>query len=102
MLVLGKYGPKPPFCIKIGLLQSLGNELSSKRLGAEEKSEIVAISNRCKDTLDDLINSLDLESPDRPGPIDERSRNAPRSVGSSTGLLKGGCLDKNVSDCRSV
>ena len=33
--------------------------------GAEQKSEILAITNRYKDTLDDLVDSSDLEHPKR-------------------------------------
>ncbi len=34
--------------------------------GVEGKSEIAAIPNKYKDTLDDFIDSSDTESPDRP------------------------------------
>ena len=61
-------------------------------------SEIVAISNRYKDTLDDLIDSSDPESPDRAGPIDERSHNAPMFEGSSADCSEGNCLDENLPD----
>ena len=61
-------------------------------------SEIVVISNQYKDTLDDLIDSSDPESPDRMGPIDERSCNASISEGSSANLLKGDCLDEDLQD----
>lgn len=61
-------------------------------------SEIVAIPNRYKDTLDDLIDSSDPESSDRAGPIDERSRNAPMSEGSSADLSEGNCLDEDLPD----
>lgn len=65
---------------------------------AEGNSEIIAILNRYKDTLDDLIDSLDLKSPDRPKPIDKGLGNTPRSENSSTGLSKGDCLNKNISN----
>lgn len=42
----------------------------------EKKSEIVAISNKYKNILDDLINSSDEEFLDWLGLIDKRSRNA--------------------------
>lgn len=37
MLVLEKYEPKLSFYIKIGLLQSLENKLSSRRLGKQRE-----------------------------------------------------------------
>lgn len=52
----------------------------------------MAIPNKYKDTLDDLIDSSDTESPDQPespdrlGPIDKGTRNAPRSRGASPSL----------------
>ncbi len=70
--------------------------------GAEEKSEIVAIPNKYKDTLNDLIDNSDTESPDRPdspdrpGLIDKGSRNAPRSRGSSPTLSEEDRLDEDV------
>ena len=71
---------------------------------AEGKSEIAAILNKYKDTLDDLIDSLDTESPDQPessdwlGPIDKRTCNVPRSRGASSSLLEEeeDRLDKDV------
>ena len=63
--------------------------------GRERNFEIVAIYNRYKDILDDLIDCPDPKSP--PGPINERSRNAPRSRGGSTGLLEEDYLDEDVS-----
>ena len=59
----------------------------------EKNSEIVAIFNRYKDTLDDFIDSSDPES--LPGPIDERSQNTPRSRGGSTGLPEKDRLDED-------
>ncbi len=69
---------------------------------AEGKSEIVAILNKYKDTLDDLIDSSDTESPDRPdspnwsGIFDKGPRNSPRSRDGSPTLLEEDCLDKDV------
>ncbi len=66
------------------------------------KSEIAAIPNKYKDTLDNFIDSSDTESPDRsdspdrPGLIDKGSRNASRSRGSSPTLLEEDCLDEDV------
>ena len=61
-------------------------------------SEIVAIPNRYKDTLDNLIDNSDPESPDRAGPIDERSCNVPISGGSLADRSEGDCLDKDLPD----
>ena len=63
-----------------------------------ENSEIVAIPNRYKDTLDDLIDSSDPESPDWAGLIDKRSRNAPMSESTSSDLSERDCLDENLPD----
>ena len=72
--------------------------------GAEEKSEITAIPNKYKDTLDNLINSSDIEfsdypnSPNWPGLIDtKRSRNAPKFKNGSPTFLKKDCLDEDIS-----
>ena len=43
--------------------------------GAEQKSEILAIPNRYKDTLDDLVDSSDLEHPEMLRPNDQKQRN---------------------------
>ena len=64
----------------------------------KENLEIVAISNRYKNTLDDLIDRSDVKSPDPPKPMKKRSRNALKSEGSPIRLLEGDCLDKDVSD----
>ena len=66
--------------------------------GAKGNSEIVAIPNKYKDTLDDLIDSSDVKSLDRLRPIDKGSHNAPKSEGSPMGLLEGDRLNKDVSD----
>ena len=63
-----------------------------------ENSEIVAIPNQYKDTLDDFIDSSDSKSLDWAGPIDKRSRNAPMSKDSSADLSKRDCLDKDLPD----
>ena len=68
----------------------------------EGKSEIAEILNKYKDTLYDLIDSLDTEfsdqpeSPDWPGPIDKGTRNAFRSKGALSSLLEEDCLDEDV------
>ena len=60
--------------------------------------EIVTISNRYKDTLDNLIDSSNPKFPDSVGPIDEKFRNALMSKGSSIDLLEGDYLDKDLPD----
>lgn len=62
-----------------------------------ENFEIVTISNRYKDTLDDHINSSDLESQDQARPINERSHITPMSEGSLANLSKENSLNKNLS-----
>lgn len=62
--------------------------------GGEKNSEIIAIFNRYKNTLDDFIESSNLESP--PKLIDKGSRNAPKSRGGLTGLLEKDYLDKDM------
>ena len=68
----------------------------------EEKSEIVAISNKYKNTFDDLIDSSDIASPDHPdswnwpGLIDKRSRNTPKSKNGSPTFLEKNCLDEDI------
>ncbi len=55
-----------------------------------------------KDTLDNLIDSSDIESPnwlyslDRPGLINKGSRNAPRSKSDLLTLLEENCLHEGV------
>ena len=68
----------------------------------EGKSKIAVIPNKYKDTLDNLINSLDIESldqpesADRPGTIDKGIRNLPRSRSALSSLLENDCLDKDA------
>lgn len=63
----------------------------------------MAISNKYKDFLHDLIDSLDKESlnwPDFPGwlgPIDKGLHNAPRFRDDSLTFPKKDCLDEDVS-----
>ena len=56
----------------------------------------MAISNQYKNTLDDLIDSLDPDSPDLAGLIDEKFRNALMSKGSSEDCSKGDCLNEDL------
>ena len=64
---------------------------------------IMAIPNKYKNTLDDLIDSSDTESPDQPkspdqsGSIDKMIRNSPRLTGALLSLMGENCLDKDVS-----
>ena len=68
----------------------------------EGKPEIAAIPNKYKDTFDDFIDSLDTKSPDqlesldRPEPIDKGTRNTPKSRGALPSFSKKDCLDKDV------
>ena len=70
---------------------------------AERKSEIAAISNKYKNTPDDLIDSSDIESPiqtefsDWLKPIDKGIRNARKSGGALLSLAEEDSLNKNVS-----
>ena len=56
----------------------------------EEKFEIGAISNRYKDTLNNLIDVSNQDSLDSLGSIYEDSCNSPMSVSNLPGLLEGG------------
>lgn len=49
--------------------------------GAEQKSEILAIPNRYKDTLDDLVDSSDLEHPEMLRPNGQRQRDPTPNLG---------------------
>lgn len=54
--------------------------------GVEGNIEILAIPNKYKESLEDLIDSLNEESQDWPGPNDKGSCRAPRFKGNSRGL----------------
>lgn len=54
------------------------------------------ICNRYKNTLDHLIDSLNIESSDSLKPIDKRSRNTPRLEGKSIELLERNYLKEDV------
>lgn len=68
-----------------------------------EKSEIAAISNKNKNTLDNLIDSLDTKSLEyldflnQSRLIDKRSRNMPKSGGNILTFLKQDFFDVDVS-----
>ena len=99
MLVLGKTWAKNPPPRQHQIVSIFKKRVVKQAIrGKVENSEIVAIHNQYKETLDDLIDSSDLELSDWAGPIDERSRNTPISKWSSTDLLEGNCLDKDLSD----
>lgn len=80
----------------------------------EEISKITAIFNKYNGTFDDLINSSDIESPDWPEfpdlldsldwpkPINKKTRNAPRSRGSSLNLLEENCKDISFTSLELV
>ena len=69
----------------------------------EGKSEIAAIANKYKATLNDLIDSPDTkspsepESPNRPESIDKETRNACRSESALPSFSGEDCLDKDIS-----
>ena len=69
---------------------------------AEGKFKITAIPKKYKDTLDDLIDSLDTESPDYPDSlnwpeqINKESHNMPKSRDGSPTFLEEDCLDKDI------
>ena len=71
--------------------------------GAEGKSEIMAIPNKSKNTLDNLIDSLDakfldhLDSPNWQELIDKRSCNIPKSRDGSPTFSKEDRLDEDIS-----
>ena len=64
----------------------------------------MAIPNKYKDTLDDLIDSSNIESSDQPespdwlGPIDKGKYNSPKFRGTSSSLFEEekNCLDEDV------
>lgn len=63
---------------------------------AEEKSEIMAIFHKYKDTLDDLIDSSDIKFLDWLGQNNQGSCNALRSKSSSMSFSKRDYLNKDV------
>ena len=69
----------------------------------EGKYEIATISNKYKDTLDDLMDSSDTKSLDYldslnwPEFIDKESRNTPKSRDVSPTFLEEDYLDENIS-----
>ena len=69
---------------------------------AKEKSEITAISHEYKDTFNDFINRSDTKSPDHlnspnwPGLIDKRLRNALKFKDNLSTFLEEDCLDENI------
>lgn len=66
--------------------------------GEVGNSETVPVCNQYKDTLDDLIDSSDLESQDQARPNDERSRNTLMSEDSSADLSERNCIDEDLLD----
>lgn len=61
-------------------------------------SDIIIILKWYKDTIDDLIDSLDPKSPDWARVIAKRFYSAFMSESSLTDLLKRDCLDKDLLD----
>lgn len=103
MLVWGKHEPKFTFYVKIELSHFLEQVLKQAVGEAERKSQIIAILNKYKDTLDDIIDRLDTKFSDPPKslvlptPIDQGICNEPRSRSSLPTLFEEDCKDKNVS-----
>ena len=70
---------------------------------AEGKSKITAIFNKYKDTLDNLIDSSNIESPDYPDSsnwlrlIDKGLYNTLKSKDGSPTFLEEDCLDEDIS-----
>lgn len=64
----------------------------------KENFEIIAIPNKCKNSLNDLINNLDTDFPNWPKLINKGSRNAFRFESSPRRFLEGDCLNKDVID----
>lgn len=62
-----------------------------------KNSEIRAILNRYKNTLDEFIDSLDTKPLDWPELINKGLRNTPKSKSSLMGLLEGNYLDEDIS-----
>lgn len=72
-------------------------QVVKQRIGKiKENSEIVAILNKYKVTLNDLIDNSDAKSPDQLGLINKRLYNALKSENSPRGFLKQDCLDDDV------
>ena len=71
-------------------------------MGVDGKSEIAAIPNKYKNTLDNLIDSSDAESldypdsPNRPGLIDKGLCNTLKSRDGSLTFLEENRLDENI------
>ena len=92
----------PPSTSRLNCHNFSETDIQAGSWGVKGKSEILAIFNKYKDTFDDLIDSLDMETPDWPNSlawprlIDKRSRNAPRSKSGSPTLSKDDCLDEDV------
>ena len=57
--------------------------------GVEQKSKILAIPNRYKDILDDLVDSSDLEHPEMLHPNGQRQRNSTPNLGDDDNPLVG-------------
>ena len=70
--------------------------------GTKKKSEIAVISNKYKDSLDDLIDSSNTKSLDYPDSsnwprfIDKGSRNTPKSKDGSPTFLEEDCLNEDI------
>lgn len=70
------------------------NLLLNRPLRDKKNTVIVLISNKYKKTLDNFINSLNLEF--LLGLINKKSLNAFRFISSLTGFLEKNCLNKDI------
>lgn len=59
-------------------------------------SKIVVITNKYKNTLDDLIDNLNTMSSNWARPIDKKSCNASKSKNNLTSLLESNCLNEYI------
>ncbi len=81
--------------VKIVLWQSLTNVSLSKQLGGgQEKSEILSIPNKSKDTLEDLVDNSNVEHPALPRQKDLPSNDIPGSKDDPSDLE----MDNDLSD----
>ena len=64
----------------------------------KNNSEIVAISNKYKDILNNFINSSSSKSLNQPRLMNKKLYNAFRSKNNLIDLFKRNCLNKNISD----
>ena len=79
---LGKTWIKTPLQRRHHIIVLLKNKVIKQAVwGAKQKSEILAIPNQYKNTLDDLVDSSDLEHPEILRPNGQRQRNLTPNLG---------------------